>query len=771
MIKTGPHKKDDKFFLKRTDSFYNQIVQGRNLRMYNRAMMIENIQYALGEQDRWRYKKRPDEITQNDRNTLPTSDWRNSKLLYKIIKTVVSLIAKQELVPQVNCIDAFSKEKKRNLEAQLKLAQILKRIGADYQEVAAQIGIDPSEVPITNEGLRTRLSMQPQLREEMDMELAISKLLNIYEYRATELEQIKCNLITNLAGVVIDLDSCMPNIRAFNPLNGISDHSNKEDCSDINEAAEIILVPLYKLEAYAKNQFKDWNNVKAQARTYDQIVSMPGWSGFVFSAGWTDDPAVLYVPVLHATWSETRNITYKKLADGRSFLDLDVDPSKDRRDILEHNTKAYSFVFSCKRILNTDEMYDAGLLEPQIRFMPVSNPLDKTQVDPRTSHINFILSNPNVIFGRSVALVEEIKPEMDALVRATDKFNATLQAFIPQSVEIDMDALAELELGGEKRASDQLLAMYERKGILLVQKKLMRNGPNESSRAISILPNNMSESFERLQNAVDRLENKINMMSGIAATEMGQSAGNRVSQGLNQAMIDGQNNVLGCYFRARIQTYERLIFQLMLYVKNTGVNGIHDGQEFRIDKDEMRERLFNTSTAVAPSDLDWQILIDAATKAYQREPPLITFADYMIIVKGNKKNYKQFASYFAEKELQGKREQQEREERAIQMNNEGQAEAADRKAQGDIAKIQTKEKMIDQRTALVEQSKGMIKEAELDVTNKDALIAQLVKVNPRAANQYILEQLGVDPSLYAEDAAGLVDVIVNPPTKELGISN
>ena len=91
--------------------------------------------------------------------------------------------------------------------------------------------------------------------------------------------------------------------------------------------------------------------------------------------------------------------------------------------------------------------------------------------------------------------------------------------------------------------------------------------------------------------------------------------------------------------------------------------------------------------------------------------------------------------------------------------------------QGDIAKIQTKEKMIDQRTALVEQSKGMIKEAELDVTNKDALIAQLVKVNPRAANQYILEQLGVDPSLYAEDAAGLVDVIVNPPTKELGISN
>jgi hypothetical protein len=79
--------------------------------------------------------------------------------------------------------------------------------------------------------------------------------------------------------------------------------------------------------------------------------------------------------------------------------------------------------------------------------------------------------------------------------------------------------------------------------------------------------------------------------------------------------------------------------------------------------------------------------------------------------------------------------------------------------------------MIDQRTALVEQSKGMIKEAELDVTNKDALIAQLVKVNPRAANQYILEQLGVDPSLYAEDAAGLVDVIVNPPTKEVGMAN
>jgi hypothetical protein len=61
---------------------------------------------------------------------------------------------------------------------------------------------------------------------------------------------------------------------------------------------------------------------------------MPGWSGFVFSAGWTDDPAVLYVPVLHATWTETRNITYKKLADGRSFLDLDVDPSKDRRDLV-----------------------------------------------------------------------------------------------------------------------------------------------------------------------------------------------------------------------------------------------------------------------------------------------------------------------------------------------------------------------------------------------------------------------------------------------------
>ena len=774
MIKLGPHKKNVDFFKRRTDNLYAQITGGKNIRMFNRAMMAENIQYALGEQDRWRYKKRPDEITQNDRNMLPTSDWRNSKLLYKIIKTMVTLISKRRLMPSVTGIDSLAREQRGNIELQMKLAQILKRIDGNYQQVAAGIGMDPDSVPITDDGLRVRLTMQPQLREEMDLELGISKLQNIYKWEQTDLEVIKGCLLWNIGGVVVDLDSCMPNIRAFNAFNGICDNSHKEDCSDINEAAEVILVPLWKLEAYAKDQFTDWNNVKAQARTYDQIVSMPGFSGFIYMAGAFDtNPAILYVPVLHASWKETRNLCKKtvRLPNGtiETFLEIDVDPASDKRDIIEYASQPYEFVFTCKRILGTtNQMYDAGLLEPQNRFLPVDNPKDKNIVDPRTSELNFVLTNPNVLFGRSISIIEELKPEMDSLQRATDKFNATLQAYIPQSIEINMDLLAELEIGTKKQSKDQILAMFERKGILLTQKTIGHSiGPNQSDKAIAIIPNDMSSNLERLQNTMDRLEQKIERLSGIAATEMGQVAGNRVSNALNESMISGQNNVLGCYFRSRIQVNERLNFQLMIWLMRNGDSGVFDGKEFSIDKQAMRKRLFNMSTVILPTEEQWAELKAAAQQAYNSQPPKITWADYWIISQSSLKNIKELSAYFAEREAQGIARNMAEQERLVALNNEGAQMAAQAKTKGDLDKIQAKESMINQRSAMVEQAKGMTKEAELTTSQEMEYLDVLKSVNPQAANDYVLMKLGQDPNLYRKQVDGLVDVVINPPEKQL----
>jgi len=737
----GIHKKSREFMLKRADGFYGQIAFGNNQWMFPRLNMIESIQYVLGEQSRMRYKKRPDEITQNDRNTLPTSDWRNSKLLYKILKTVTTLVMQQELMPSVNGIDALTRESKKEYATRLKLAALLKRIGTMYDDVAAQIGLHPDQIPVTSDGLQVQLSMAPQLRHEMNMELGISKLLNIYRwYSSLDAEYIKTTLVCNIAGVVNDLSSCMPNIRVFNPLNGYCDFSNREDCSDILEGAEIILVPLTDIMAYAKDQINDMESVKAQAKTYSQIVAMPSFSNYSFMGTYGTNDAVLYVPVIHASWKETKDVCYKEveMPDGstKEFLEIDVDPLKDPR-IKEYKSKPYQFVFTLKRIIGTRELYDTGLLYPQNRFLPIENPMDSTVIDPRPSELNFILSNPNVVWGRSISMIDELKAEVDNLIRAQDKFASTLQAFIPQAIAINTDLLAELMLGNTKMSIDQLITMFERKGVLLYQKATSRAGGigDNTTKPIEILDNNMSQNLERLLAVIREQEDRIDRLSGIALSQMGQSPGDRTSLGLNEQLIQGQNNVLGCYFRARNLVFERLNFQLMLYLKYTGDKGVgQNGVEYEFTPDELKERLFNITTDVVPTEALWQDLQDAATMAYKAKPRELEWADLMIIRNSRKKNYKQISAYFADKQIRFREREEKKEAAMIQMNNEGSAQASQVKTEGDLQKIQMKEQMVTERTLQAKQADVQVDMANIEAMVFKAVTEALSKVNPQAAS-------------------------------------
>ena len=770
MIKTGVHFKDLEFWNKRSDELYSQIGSGRNAWMFNQANNLENIGYALGEQSRWRYKKRPDEITQNDRTMAPSSDWRNSKLLFHLIQTMVTLISNQKLGPCVTGIDAFSREAHDNLERDLKMASILKQAEGWYQEVAAKQGISPMDVPVTNDGLRVRLSMKPQLREEMNFELGVAQLLNIYQWDQTDLETIKCDLITNIGGTWIDLDSCMPNIRAINPLNAYCSHSFREDCSDISEGAEIILVPLWKLEAYAKDQFTDWEQVKGQARPYEQIVKSGGFSSYQFLGSF--DSTVDYVPILHGAWKESRKLTKIDFVNSKgeldTALDIDLDPNELEEDrVIGHKTQPYEFTFSFKRVLNTEQYYDKGLLEPQMRYLPINNPEDRTVIDPRPSELPCIFSNPNVMFGRSQSVVDQLKDVMDTLQRAIDKYNATLQAYIPQSVEINMDMMSDIKIGGESKNIDQVIAAFERKGILLKQKQTSyRVGPHDSPDAIKVHENNMSQNIERLAAAWQFLENKVLSMAGIAPTELGQKAPDRTSANVNQSMIQGQNNILGGYFRVRLSRFSRVTFQLMLWLKHCGYEGVYEGQHFKIDRKDMRKRLFNMTTEVLPSDFQWQYLQDAAVQAYNAKPREIEFSDLIIIQMGARKNYKQLASYFAEQQRIGRERNDAKEERMIALNNQGAGQAAQLKGQMEIQKIQVKEQLITERTGMETQAEGMITQAELTNAQKIEMAKILEVTNPQLASDYAATILGLDPNLYRKQVNDLVEVQANPPKTE-----
>ncbi len=131
------------------------------------------------------------------------------------------------------------------------------------------------------------------------------------------------------------------------------------------------------------------------------------------------------------------------------------------------------------------------------------------------------------------------------------------------------------------------------------------------------------------------------------------------------------------------------------------------------------------------------------------------------------KNIKELSAYFAEREAQGIARNMAEQERLVALNNEGAQMAAQAKTKGDLDKIQAKESMINQRSAMVEQVKGMTKEAELTTSQEMEYLDVLKSVNPQAANDYVLMKLGQDPNLYRKQVDGLVDVVINPPEKQL----
>ena len=122
-------------------------------------------------------------------------------------------------------------------------------------------------------------------------------------------------------------------------------------------------------------------------------------------------------------------------------------------------------------------------------------------------------------------------------------------------------------------------------GILLKSKTLLyTRGPHDSPDAIKVYSNNVYANAQSLLDMECHLKTNIHHGWHCCHSIEGKVAGDRVSQGLNESMIQGQNNVLGGYYQNRNKLFfQTMLSTLLMVFAIQGGSSVYEGRDYEID--------------------------------------------------------------------------------------------------------------------------------------------------------------------------------------------
>ncbi len=414
--------------------------------------------YARGEQSTQKYK---DELSINGDLSYLNLDWTPVPILSKFVDIVVNGISQKSYDIKAYAQDPSSVKKRTDYASKLHEDMLAK----EYLENLKQtLGIDdyqspsPGVVPETKEDLELHMQLSYKQSIEIAQEEAISTVLAKNKYDLTRrrlnmdlavlgISAVKTSFNTS-EGIVVDY---------VDPAYMVYSYTEDPNFEDIYYVGEVKSVTIPELK-------KEFPNTSQEE--LELIEKMPGNKSYIQGYGNYDNNTV---QLLYFEYKTYQNQTFKIKQTDQGLLKAIEKPDSfnpPESDMFERVSRSIEVLYSGVKVLGTETMLKWELAENMSRPMA-----DTTKV-----RMNYSICAPRIYKGRIESLVGKCTGFADMIQITHLKLQQVISRMVPDGVYLDMDGLAEVDLGnGTNYNPAEALNMYFQTGSV-VGRSLTQDG-------------------------------------------------------------------------------------------------------------------------------------------------------------------------------------------------------------------------------------------------------------------------------------------------------
>tara|TARA_R110002126_G_scaffold64000_6_gene164135 strand:- start:2047 stop:4419 length:2373 start_codon:yes stop_codon:yes gene_type:complete len=407
--------------------------------------------YARAEQPVQKYK---DELAINGDLSYLNLDWKPVPIIPKFVDIVVN-----GMDDKLYDIKAYAQDPESRRVRSKYAEDILRDVQAKQflNILQADLGLnlfnssDPQELPENKDELDLHMQLSYKQASEIACEEAITNTLEFNRYQL-----IKKRLIEDL--VVLGMSAVKTNwnraegvrVEYVDPTRLVHSYSEDPNFEDLWYVGEVKPISL----ADCKKQFPNLTPDELE-----RLEQYQGNSNYLYNWNGSKDGNSIYIMYFeYKTYSE-QVYKIKKTSTGlEKSLEKPDTFNPEENDNFERVSRSIEVLYSGAKVLGYDMMLEWKMAENMTR--PKSN-LVKV-------NMNYTLAAPQIYQGRVQSLVSRMMGFADMIQLTHLKIQQIISKIIPDGVYLDVDGLAEIDLGnGTTYNAKEALNMYFQTGSIL----------------------------------------------------------------------------------------------------------------------------------------------------------------------------------------------------------------------------------------------------------------------------------------------------------------
>ena len=413
--------------------------------------------YARGEQSIQKYK---DELSINGDLSYLNLDWKPVPVIPKFVDIVVNGMSQRDYDIKAYSQDPDSRKKRtdyansllRDIQARGYLEKAQKVTGMKLWNTS-----DPQNLPENKEELGLHMQLDYKQSIEIAEEEAISNVLAQNKYQETKKRMLQDLVILGIGCVKTNFNTSNGiTVDYVDPANLVYSYTEDPNFEDIYYVGEVKSLSIPEL----KKQFPELTETQMI-----QIEKFPGEQNYL--RNWNEAPDV--VQVLYFEYKTYSNQVFKIKRTEQGLEKALEKPdyfNPPKSDNFERVGRSIEVLYTGAKILGLNEM---------LRW-EMSENMTRPYADTTKVRMNYSICAPRMYRGRIESLVGRVTGFADMIQLTHLKLQQVLSRMVPDGVYVDVDGLAEVDLGnGTNYNASEALNMYFQTGSI-VGRSLTQDG-------------------------------------------------------------------------------------------------------------------------------------------------------------------------------------------------------------------------------------------------------------------------------------------------------
>ena len=677
--------------------------------------------YARGEQSIQKYK---DELSINGDLSYLNLDWKPIPVISKFVDIVVNGMSNKSYDINAFAQDPFSVKSRTDYAASVEkdmntkkaLLNIKQNLGMDFSTTG-----DLESLPENREELDIHLQMTPKQNVEIAEEEVINNVLAFNKYEQTK-KRLAHDLTTiGIGAVKTSFNKAEGIVTDYvDPANMIYSYTEDPNFEDIYYVGEVKSISLAEL----KKQFPNLSPAELE-----KIQDMPGNSQYVTNWGNYDENTIQVLYFEYKTYSD-QVFKIKKTDQGlEKTLEKPDTFNPPANDNFERISRTIEVLYTGAKVLGTNIMLEWKLAENMTR--PTA---DTTKV-----MMNYCISAPRMYKGRIESIVSKITSFADMIQITHLKLQQVMSRIVPDGVFLDMDGLAEVDLGnGTTYNPAEALNMYFQTGSV-VGRSLTQDGELNRGK-VPVQELSSSSGQGKIQSLIGTYQYYLQMIrdvTGLNEARDGSAPAKDSLVGLQKMAANASNiatkHVLDSLLYLTVRTCENISLKVADVIENPLTENALTNAISTFNTKTLEELMnlqlhdFGIYLELEPEEEEKALLEQNIQVALQTQA--IALSDAIDIRQI--KNIKLANQFLKLRQTQKIKREQEQQQANIQAQAQANAEASEKAAMAEVQKQQA----LTQEKVSIEQAKSQfeIQRMQTEAQIKRELMAEEFNFNMQLA--------------------------------------